>query len=105
MPFGFGRGFRWMYYATGMPGWMRYSGGYGNYWRCWRFPWLPRGWWTGIYGPVQWTPQGPQIVSDNQSMQAQLEEQAKAIEQEIANLQNELAEIRKRIEELNKGEK
>ena len=105
MPFGYGRGFRWMYYATGMPGWMRYNASYGNYWQCWRFPWLPRGWWTGIYGPVQWTSQGPQIVSDTQGMQAQLQEQARAIEQEIANLQNELAEIRKRIEELNKGEK
>ncbi|MHC1567019.1 MAG: hypothetical protein ACXQT5_00945 [Candidatus Syntropharchaeia archaeon] len=40
MPFGFGRG------------WFGRGWWYGG--RCWRFPWLPRWWWTGMYGP--WYP-------------------------------------------------
>ena len=40
---GFGRGISWF-------GWGR---GFGNpYPFCRWFPWLPRWWWTGIYGPV-----------------------------------------------------
>ena len=41
-----GRGFRWSGY--GWPGWGR--GNPTPY--CRWYPWLPRGWWTGMYGPV-----------------------------------------------------
>lgn len=40
MPFGWGRGFG------------RGFGGGGNPYVCARFPWLPRWWWTGMYGPT-----------------------------------------------------
>ncbi len=79
MPFGYGRGYRRMYYATGLPGWARAGYGYpafgagfgGNpYQNCRVFPWLPRRWWSGSYGPVQWTEQGPQIAAQ-QAPQAQ----------------------------------
>ena len=87
MPWGWGgRGWRNWYYATGMPGWVRASYGlpawgagwrfsYSGFWPGWGrgnpypfcrwFPWLPRWWWTGMYGPVQWTSQGPQLVSQS----------------------------------------
>lgn len=61
--------------TTGMPGWMRSAygwpayGGWGGQGRgnpypyCRFFPWLPRRWWSGMYGPVQWTRQGPMLSS------------------------------------------
>lgn len=51
MPYGF------------VPGWGR--GGFrGNPFSfCRWFPWLPRWWWSGMHGPVQWTPQGPILTS------------------------------------------
>lgn len=61
--------------TTGMPGWMRaaqglpaYGGrGRGNpYPYCRFFPWLPRGWWSGMYGPVQRSPQGPTLSTQTQ---------------------------------------
>ena len=38
----------------GYPGYLGYPGfGRGNpYPFCRNFPWLPRGWWTGMYGPI-----------------------------------------------------
>lgn len=73
--------------ATGMPGWMRSAygypayGGFSGYGRpayggrgrgnpypyCRFFPWLPRRWWSGMYGPVQWTSQGPMLGSQTQT--------------------------------------
>ncbi|OYT62440.1 hypothetical protein B6U81_00835 [Thermoplasmatales archaeon ex4484_30] len=48
-----GRGFGWF----GYPGFMGYGFGRGNpYPFCRWFPWLPRWWWSGIYGPITpWT--------------------------------------------------
>ena len=47
MPRGFGRGF-WSY---------GFGRGMGNpYPYCRNFPWLPRRWWMGMYGPI--TPGG-----------------------------------------------
>jgi len=70
MPWGWGgRGYRWMFWLTGLPGWMRFGYGWpvGPWgwwgWRCRWFPWLPRWWWTGMYGPVYWTPLGPTLGS------------------------------------------
>ena len=42
MPFGMGP-FGWGMGMYGYPYWG---------WRCRRFPWLPRWWWTGMYGPI-----------------------------------------------------
>ena len=65
MPFGWGgRGYRWMYWLTGLPGWARFGYPWSYaWWRCRFFPWLPRWWWTGIYGPVVWTEFGPTIAN------------------------------------------
>jgi len=35
-----------------MPFGMGPYGGMGRGWRCRWFPWLPRRWWTGMYGPI-----------------------------------------------------
>ena len=54
MPFGMGP-YGWM----GMYGYPYWG------WRCRWFPWLPRWWWTGIYGPITpftgapWMPYSP----------------------------------------------
>ena len=113
-----GRGWRWWYYLTGMPGWMRVWYGLpafgwfrGNPFPfCRWFPWLPRWWWSGIYGQVQWTPQGPVLVSQapvqSQMTKEQeiqyLEEELKAIEEERKMLEQALEAIKKRLKELRK---
>jgi len=135
MPWGGGRGFRWMYYATGMPGWMRAGLGYPAFGRglwgwpgnpfgfCRWFPWMPRWWWSGMYGPVEWTSQGPVLASQTTQPSAQqipvtpmqfqpqmtkeqeiqyLEQEIKALEEEKKALEEELESIRKRLEELKK---
>ena len=123
MPFGRGgRGYRWMYYATGMPGWMRYSYipqtaggriqasvpvwgfGRGNpYPYCRFFPWLPRGWWTGMYGQVEWTEQGP-IIKGMEEIDA-LRAELKRLEDEKRYIEQEINNLRKRLEEGKEGEK
>lgn len=128
MPWGRGRGFRWMYYATGMPGWMRAGFGYPAFGRgnpfgfCRWFPWMPRWWWTGNYGPIEWTPQGPVLASQTATQpsvqpmpvtpiqfQPQmtkeqeiqfLEQEIKALEEERKALNQDLESIKKRINEL-----
>ena len=120
MPWGWGRGWRNWYHATGMPGWMRVSYGLPAFGRGWFrgnphpfcrwFPWLPRWWWTGMYGPVQWTPQGPVLASQapvQQQMTKEqeiryLEQELKAIEEEKKMLEQASESIKKRIEELKK---
>ncbi|MHA1742739.1 MAG: hypothetical protein ACTSV6_00645 [Candidatus Heimdallarchaeota archaeon] len=117
-----------------MPGWMRagygnpgygYFSGRGNpFGFCRWFPWMPRWWWTGMYGPVEWTPQGP-VLSQQTSAPTQFqptqfqpqmtqpqmtrEQEIQALEQEIKNLEEErkaleqeLESLRNRIEELKK---
>jgi hypothetical protein len=66
--------------------------------RCRRFPWLPRWWWTGIYGPIQPyptpSPQGiPPIFK---------EEKIVMLEDETRMLEQKMELIRKRLEELKK---
>lgn len=47
---GWGFGFGWGRGRGGGRGWGR--GWSGNPYVCARFPWLPRWWWTGMYGPM-----------------------------------------------------
>ena len=142
MPWGWGgRGWRNWYYATGMPGWLRASYGlpawgagygYAAFWPGWGrgnpypfcrwFPWLPRWWWTGMYGPIVWTPQGPQLASQSTQtqqfpVQAQpqlpfsqqltkeqeiqyLEQELKLLEEERKSLEQEIESIRERLNSL-----
>jgi hypothetical protein len=79
-----GRGYRWMYYLTGLPRWART--GYPWPGRCYWFPWLPRWWWAGVY------PETP--ISK--------EEEVKMLQEEATALEEELKAIRKRLQELEK---
>lgn len=83
-----------MPYGMGPWGWFQgpYAYPYWGWGRCRWFPWLPRWWWTGMYGPLRpyWLP--PASKEDEIAM---LEEEAKMLEQE-------LAEVKKRLEELKK---
>jgi len=119
MPWGWGRGRGWRhwYYATGMPGWMRGSCGYPAFgWIsgnpsgfCRWFPWLPRGWWTGMYGPVKWTSQGP-VLSSQQTEKTQgmtvtsmqpiseiefLKRQKQMLEEELKYIEDRIKELEK----------
>jgi len=54
-----------MPFGMGPYGWMGIFGYPYWGWRCRWFPWLPRWWWTGIYGPITpftgapWMPYSP----------------------------------------------
>jgi len=70
-----------------------YPYGYPWFWgRCRWFPWLPRWWWSGIYGPLT-----PYAAIPKEQETAMLENQAKLLEEA-------LEQIRKRLEELKKEE-
>ena len=100
-----GRGRRYWFYLTGMPGWARMSSNYpvgfrGNpYPFCRFFPWLPRGWWTGAFGPIEMTPQGPVLTGSSVSDQVKQgwfgfpQQSNMPKEQEIAMLENQLKMI------------
>lgn len=62
--------------------------------RCWRFPWLPRGWWMD-YHPSQLTA----LLTKEQELQL-LKDESKAIEMEISDLKRYMEEVRKKIAEL-----
>jgi hypothetical protein len=85
MPDGRGRGYRWMYLQTGLPGWARY--GYPSMprsHRCMYFPYLPRAWdFPAFRAPV---------LSRNEKLSA--------LREEAAAMEEELEEIEKRIQEL-----
>lgn len=121
--FGRGRGYRRMYYATGLPGWARgFGAGYGRggrgnpYSYCRWFPQLPREWWTGMYGPVEMTPQGPVLTQQKTQQIGQPTQQApgfpaqfpgitkdqeiQALRQEKGLIKRDLEEIEKRLKEL-----
>jgi len=95
-----------VYSAGFLPGWGR-----GNpYPFCRFFPWLPRWWWSGMYGPVQWTPQGPVLASQQLPVQqtypyqtlpsAQRANELDALKQEKQALLNQLKYIEERLKEL-----
>ncbi len=122
MPWGWGRGWRWWFYATGLPGWMRAGMGwpafgrgfgwatwptYNWFGRCRWFPWLPRWWWSGIYGPVTWTSMGPMLTSQTApqsftptSVPYQPASEIEALRQEKKMLEEELKYIEERLKEL-----
>ena len=80
----FGRGY-------GAFGWGR---SFGNpYPFCRWFPWLPRWWWTGIYGPL--TPFTWQPTLPKEQEIAFLEDQKKLIEKELSQINKRLEEIKK----------
>lgn len=96
---------------------MAYGGGYYPYtfWRCRWFPWLPRWWWTGMYGPVSYGPYGPQLAQPYAEPytpytypgavpQIPKEEEMKMLEEQEKYLREQLEGISKRIEELKKKE-
>jgi len=63
------------------------------WWRCRWFPWLPRWWWTGIYGPL--TPFTWQPTLPKEQEIAFLEDQKKLIEKELSQINKRLEEIKK----------
>jgi hypothetical protein len=111
MPYG-GRGYRRMYYATGLPGWLRfgYSPGWGgmplgaqyimqsgqlpqflSFLQQQRMP-VTGGGVGGISFPAQQKP----------AMEIPKEQELNLLEQQANILEKQLEEIRKRIEELKK---
>jgi hypothetical protein len=73
------------------------SYGYTYGWRCRWFPWLPRWWWSGTYGPITpWTPYGRAFIPKEQEI-AMLENHRQLLEQT-------LEQMRKRLEALTKTE-
>jgi len=72
-------------------GWFGYPYGYPYGWRCRWFPWLPRWWWTGIYGPMS-----PYTIPKEQEISL--------LQDEVKMLEQTLEEVRKRLEELKKVE-
>jgi len=66
-------------------------------WRRYRwFPWLPRGWWAGIYSPITsyttpyWIPPMPK-----EDVIAMLGDEAKILEQELERIKKRLEELKK----------
>ena len=77
--FGRGRGFRWRYYATGVPGWAVPA------YPAARVPY------TAANAPV-----APQQTADAKQQEiAALEQESKALEQELETVKKRLAELRK----------
>jgi hypothetical protein len=62
-----------------------------QYWgRCRWFPWLPRWWWTGLYGAMY-----PYSISK--------EQEKTILKEQVAVLEQELVSIKRRLEELEKS--
>ncbi len=82
MPFGFGGGPWWLY--------SNYSGRFPySWWRCFRFPWLPRWWWAYPYFTDQISPT----------------EEKEILSKELEILREEMKNIEERIKELEKKKK
>lgn len=81
MPWGFGGGPWWAYNQRDL---RRYEG------RCFRFPWLPRWWWT-YTGYQQDYPYSPQPTPrDEKEM---LTEELKALKEEMKAIEGRLKEL------------
>jgi hypothetical protein len=94
MPRGFGRGYRWMYWLTGLPGWAR--GAYGlPYAADVLYP----------YAPPMWAPRpysGPYGLTPEEELRM-LEEELSYLESQKDDLEQEIDELKKEIERRKKG--
>ena len=79
-------------YGMGPWGWMTAPYPHWGWGRCRWFPWLPRWWWTGMYG--QPTPYPMPTMSKEDEMTA-LEEEAKMLERELERIKKRVEELRK----------
>jgi len=80
----------------GMGPWGWYMAPYTYGWgRCRWFPWLPRLWWTGMYGSITpWaTPYGAPTMPKEQEIAA-LEDEVKFLEQQLQETKGRLEELR-----------
>jgi hypothetical protein len=70
----------------------RYQTGYvgSPFWRCRWFPWLPRRWWTGMYGPS----------SPFNTFNISKEQETVLLTEQMEFLKQEIDQIKKRLEEL-----
>jgi hypothetical protein len=112
MPFGMGP-YGWLMAGYGYPYWG---------WRCRWFPWLPRWWWTGAYGPITpfTTTAGytmPAATTPSMAYpspygvgypsmgvpQLSNEQERQMLEGQATAIQRQLDQIRKRLEELGKA--
>jgi len=78
MPWGLGGGPWWAYNSRDLRRFRRY------WQRCFRFPWLPRGWWAF---PEYWSEFSP-------------EEERKLLKDELKDLKEEMKIIEERLKEL-----
>jgi hypothetical protein len=91
-----GRGHRNMYYLTGLPGWMRGTGGGGP---CAQF--LLTGQWPTSQMQAAWqTVQGGQMPpqaapADSKSQLAWLKTQAQMLQQQLEQVQSRISELEK----------
>jgi len=82
----------------------------GGYWgNCRWFPWLPRWWWTGMYGPLSpWGYSGTTYPLGYTSSwpfapaTASREDEKSFLEERMKWLEAELSQVKKRLEELDK---
>ncbi len=89
-------------------GWPAYGG------RCFRFPWLPRWWWTGMYGPIdpytphwpstQYNPPGYAGAWPSPFGALSKEDERAALEQHMKSLEDELSRVKQRLDELSRTE-
>ena len=97
-----GRGYRWMFWLTGMPGWIRAwysavqlstqatsfpSSSWIPFWFCRRFLWL-----YGWVNPVSIGASQPKMTKEQEVQM--LEKGIKALEEELEYLKNTLAELK-----------
>ena len=81
-------------------GWRAWYRGYPHIYCRW-FPWMPRWWWTGAYGPVYWTPEGPKLgeLTKEEELSV-LKTEREALKADIESLKKILQEINERISQL-----
>lgn len=84
-----------MPFGMGPWGWYTAPHSYWGWGRCRWFPWLPRWWWTGIYGSISpWTaPYGMPAIPKEQEI-AMLEDEVKLLEQQLQEAKRRLKELR-----------
>ncbi|MCP8310971.1 MAG: DUF5320 domain-containing protein [Candidatus Methylarchaceae archaeon HK02M1] len=82
-----------MPYGIGAWGWFLNPYEYSYWGRCRRFPWIPRWWWTGIYGSM--TPYSGMPPVPKEDEIAMLEDEAEMLEQELERIKKRLEELRK----------